>query len=542
MSGVADEGRLLEVQDLTTVFTLDQETVRAVDGVSFEVRRGEAVGLVGESGSGKTVTSLSVLQLLPDAADNGGASAIRLGDRDLLRLSERELRSIRGNEVSMIFQEPMSSLNPLFSVGDQIGEALRLHKGADGSAARSEAIRLLDEVGIPDPGSRVDDYPHQFSGGMRQRVMIAMALAGEPDLLIADEPTTALDVTIQAQILELLSELRRRHDMAVLLITHDLGVVAEVCDRILVMYEGRIVESGPVDQIFGDPQHPYTRRLLGALPSAQGTVTRSESRTVDRSEAPLLSVSDLVVSYPAANGVPFRAVDGISFDVWSGETFGLVGESGSGKSSAARAILRLIDAESGSVTFGGEEVLDFDRPALQDFRRRAQIVFQDPVSSLNPRLSAGAMLHEVLRVHGAAPSERGDRAVELLERVGLGAEHLDRYPHEFSGGQRQRLGIARALSVRPELLVLDEPVSALDVSVQAEVVRLLMELQDDFGYAYVFIAHDLGLVEQICDRVAVMHRGQLVEVGDAGAVYRDPQHPYTRALLSAIPSIPAVGL
>ena len=606
MSGEAT-APLLSVRDLRTWFFTDQGVAKAVDGVSFEVREGETLGIVGESGCGKTVTSLSVLGLLPQPpARVMEGSSVRLGGEELIGCSEGRMRALRGNDVSMIFQEPMSSLNPVYYRGrpDLRGAALAPRDGPEGRPRRGRPLACRGRPS--EPQRRLDEYPHQLSGGMRQRVMIAMALSCEPRLLIADEPTTALDVTIQAQILELLAHLREKHGMAVLLITHDLGVVAEVCDRVVVMYAGQVVETGTVHEIFAEPAHPYTRGLLASLPSVDqpgkrldsipGTVPnpidwphgcrfrarcssaseacerpqelvglgakgarRAAGRAprpsmshrgdavIDRTTAPLLSVSGLEKHFPLRKGMLGRAVehvkavDGVDFDIWRGETLGLVGESGCGKSTTGRALLRLLEPTAGEVHFDGMDVRALDRVGLRTFRRRAQFVFQDPFGSLNPRLSVGAMLEEVLEVHGLGGSNRRDRAVELLELVGLRSEHIDRYPHEFSGGQRQRLGVARALSVEPDFLVLDEPVSALDVSVQAQVVNLLEDLQAELGLTYLFIAHDLALVEHVSDRVAVMYLGRIVEIAEATDLYREPRHPYTRALLSAVPRPDPVG-
>lgn len=531
---------VLAVRNLRVRFDLEAGTTRPVDGVGFRIGRGETVGIVGESGAGKSMTAMSILGLVPaPGAPEVGSSILytsEAGDTtELVGARPDRLRQIRGDRIAMIFQEPMSSLNPVQRVGAQIDEALRLHLGMSGSRARARSIELLDEVGIPQPEERYRSYPHELSGGMRQRVMIAMALACEPDLLVADEPTTALDVTIQAQILDLLKSLQERHGMAVLLVTHDLAVVAEVCDRVLVMYDGELVEEGRVDEIFERPRHAYTKRLLALIPSGEGG---RESRVSPDAE-PLLEVRGLVTTFPGPgrSREPIRAVDGVDFEVRRGETLALVGESGSGKTTTGRSILRLVEPAEGAVHFDGLDVRGLGAEELRAFRRRAQIVFQDPYGSLNPRLTVQNMLDEVLRVHGLAGDASGRRArVEgLLERVGLEVSMATRFPHEFSGGQRQRLGIARALAVEPELIVLDEPVSALDVSIQAQIVELLGDLQEERGLAYLFISHDLSLVESISDRVSVMFEGRIVETGTTRQIYTAPRHPYTRALLASIP-------
>jgi peptide/nickel transport system ATP-binding protein len=533
-------GPVLEIRDLRVRFDLEAGTTRPVDGVGFTIGRGETVGIVGESGAGKSMTAMSILGLLPAPGVPDAGSSIRYTseageETELVGAGAERLRRIRGDRIAMIFQEPMSSLNPVQRVGAQIDEALRLHLGMRGAEARARSVELLREVGIPRPEERYASYPHELSGGMRQRVMIAMALACEPDLLIADEPTTALDVTIQAQILDLLKSLQERHGMAVLLVTHDLAVVAEVCDRVLVMYDGEIVEAGRVADVFERPRHEYTKSLLSLIPRGEGG---RESR-VDPAVEPLLEVRGLVTTFPGPgrSKEPIRAVDGVDFEVRRGETLALVGESGSGKTTTGRSVLRLVEPTEGSVRFDGIDVRALGVEELRAFRRRAQIVFQDPYGSLNPRLTVGSMLDEVLKVHRLAGDAAGRRArVEsLLDRVGLEPGMASRFPHEFSGGQRQRLGIARALAVEPELIVLDEPVSALDVSIQAQIVRLLGELQEERGLAYLFISHDLSLVESISDRVAVMFEGRVVETGSTRQIYTSPRHPYTRALLASIP-------
>jgi len=530
---------LLSVRDLRVGFNTQSGHVQAVDGVSFDLEAGEVLAIVGESGSGKSVTAQTLVGLTrgPNTRVEGAA---QLGETDLIGASQAGLREVRGERVAMVFQDPMTSFNPVYRIGAQIIEAIRAHRPEVGKAeARKRAIGLLDSVGIADVARRVDAYPHEFSGGMRQRAMIAMALALEPEILIADEPTTALDVTVQAQILALLERLNRERGLATILITHDLGVVAEVADRVLVMHEGRIVERGSLDQVFYAAEDPYTQQLLGA-------VVRIDSapplRPAPRGEA-LLEVTDLVKHYPVKSGLLIdrevdrvRAVDGVSLSIRKGETLGLVGESGCGKTTLCRAALGLVEPSSGSVRFEGREIAGLSRRAMRPLRQQMQIVFQDPYASLNPRKRIGQIVGEPLRRQGAA---RGDelrrRVLELLDRVGLGAECFDRYPHEFSGGQRQRIGIARALALRPKLIVADEPVSALDVSIRAQILALLAELQQDFGLTYLFVAHDIGVVRHVSDRIAVMNAGKIVEEGPADRVCERPEDPYTRQLLAAVP-------
>jgi peptide/nickel transport system ATP-binding protein len=530
---------LLSVRDLRVAFNTQSGRLQAVDGVSFELAPGEVLAIVGESGSGKSVTAQTILGLTrsPNAEIAGSA---RLGERELIDATEKELREVRGARVGMVFQDPMTSFNPVYRIGHQIAEAIRAHRGEVGKQeARERAVELLDSVGIPDAARRVDFYPHEFSGGMRQRAMIAMALALDPDVLIADEPTTALDVTVQAQILALLERLNRERDLATILITHDLGVVAEVADRVLVMHEGAIVERGDLDQIFYSPRDPYTRKLLDAVVR----IDQAPPLRAARESAALLEVTDLVKHFPVRRGLLFdrevdrvRAVDGVSFNLRAGETLGLVGESGSGKSTLSRTILQLLAPTSGSVRFEGREIAGLSRREMRPLRREMQMVFQDPFASLNPRKRIGQIVGEPLRLQGEASGAKlRKEAQELLERVGLSAEHYQRFPHEFSGGQRQRIGIARALALRPKLIVADEPVSALDVSIRAQILDLLAELQAEFGLTYIFVAHDIGVVRHVSDRIAVLHEGKIVEQGPADAVCARPADAYTKQLIAAVP-------
>jgi peptide/nickel transport system ATP-binding protein len=530
---------LLEVTDLHVRFPAESGPVDAVAGVSFALERGEVLAIVGESGSGKSATAQAILGLLGPAGARVEGSA-RLGDEELIGADEATLQRVRGERIAMVFQDPMTSFNPVYRVGDQIVEAIRAHReGVDRKRARELAVEMLDSVGIDAPQRRVDDYPHQFSGGMLQRAMIAMALALEPQVLIADEPTTALDVTIQAQVLRLLARLNRERELATILITHDLGVVAEVADRVLVMHRGRVVERSAVDDVFHSPRDPYTRELLGAVVR----LDRAPPPRPPRQEELLLEVTDLVKHFPVKRGLLFereveqvRAVDGVSFAVRRGETLGLVGESGSGKSTLCRAVLQLLPPDGGSVRFEGREIAGLSRAQMRPLRRQMQMVFQDPYASLNPRKRIGQIVGDPLRLQGVASgAELRRRVGELLERVGLSAGYAQRYPHEFSGGQRQRIGIARALALRPKLIVADEPVSALDVSIRAQILDLLAELQEDLGLTYVFVAHDIGVVRHVSDRIAVMHGGRIVEQGPADQVCERPSDPYTKTLLASVP-------
>jgi peptide/nickel transport system ATP-binding protein len=530
---------LLSVRDLRVGFTAEGGWLQAVDGVSFDVAPGEVLAIVGESGSGKSVTAQTIIGLTrsPNARIEGSA---KLSGEELIGASDATLREVRGKRIGMVFQDPMSSFNPVYRVGDQVVEAIRAHRPAVSKAqAREHAVELLDSVGIRQAERRVEDYPHEFSGGMRQRAMIAMALALEPELLIADEPTTALDVTIQAQILDLLARLNRERELATILITHDLGVVAEVADRVLVMHEGKIVERGGLDDIFYSPRDPYTRRLLSAairLDEAPPLRSRPQSEA-------LLEVTDLVKHYPVRRGLLIdrevervAAVDGVSLSLAHGETLGLVGESGSGKSTLCRTILQLLKPSAGSVRFEGREIAGLSRRQMRPLRPQMQMVFQDPYASLNPRKRVGQIVGEPLRLQKVTSgAELRRRVHELLDRVGLAAEHYDRFPHEFSGGQQQRIGIARALALRPKLIVADEPVSALDVSIRAQIIGLLDDLREEFGLTYLFVAHDIGVVRHVSDRIAVMHEGRIVEQGPADRVCERPADPYTKALLEAVP-------
>jgi microcin C transport system ATP-binding protein len=524
---------LLSVRDLSVAFHQGGGTTLAVDHVSFEVGRGETLAIVGESGSGKSVTALSIVRLLPYPSASHPSGEIIFDGKDMLKADERTLRGVRGNDITMVFQEPMSSLNPLHTIERQIGEILSVHRGLGGSAARTRTIELLEAVGIPDPASRLGAYPHQLSGGQRQRVMIAMALANEPELLIADEPTTALDVTVQAQILALLKELQARLGMAILFITHDLGIVRRIADRVCVMTGGKIVEHGPVEEVFARPQHAYTRQLLAAEP--KGDPPKS-----DPSAPVVVEAKDLKVWFPIKRGLlrrtvgHIKAVDGVDVTVRRGQTLGVVGESGSGKTTLGFALLRLIQSD-GRIVVLGEEVQNRSWKAMQPLRRNLQIVFQDPYGSLSPRMSVGDIITEGLKVHEPRTSfeERDRRAAEALVDVGLDPAARHRYPHEFSGGQRQRIAVARALVLAPAFIMLDEPTSALDMSVQAQMVDLLRELQAKRNLAYLFISHDLKVVKALANDVIVMRNGKVVEAGPAEEIFTAPKSDYTRALMAA---------
>ncbi|MBL3965544.1 dipeptide ABC transporter ATP-binding protein, partial [Burkholderia sp. KCJ3K979] len=569
------EQRVVAVDDLSVTFRREGATFDAVRNVSFHVDRGETLAIVGESGSGKSVTSLALMRLVEHGGGEITSGRIAFRRRggalvDLARASAATMRGIRGADIAMIFQEPMTSLNPVFTVGDQISEAIALHQSKGAAEARAEALRLLDLVRIPEARRVFARYPHQLSGGMRQRVMIAMALSCRPALLIADEPTTALDVTIQAQILQLVRGLQDEMNMGVIFITHDMGVVAEVADRVLVMYRGEKVEEGESDRIFATPAHRYTRALLAAVPrlgSMQGTdapekfpllkvdgtrataaapTTTSAANDaqppVDHAAPPILRVRDLVTRFPVKSGVFGRvsqyvhAVERVSFELRAGETLALVGESGCGKSTTGRSLLRLVESQSGSIEFDGRDISALKGSDLQALRRNIQFIFQDPFASLNPRLTVGFSIMEPLLVHGVASGSEAQARVDwLLDKVGLPPEAARRYPHEFSGGQRQRIAIARALALNPKVVIADESVSALDVSVQAQIVNLMLDLQRELGVAYLFISHDMAVVERISHRVAVMYLGQIVEIGPRRAVFEAPQHPYTKKLMSAVP-------
>ncbi|NTZ07894.1 dipeptide ABC transporter ATP-binding protein [Burkholderia metallica] len=569
------EQRVVAVDDLSVTFRREGATFDAVRNVSFHVDRGETLAIVGESGSGKSVTSLALMRLVEHGGGEITSGRIAFRRRggalvDLAQASAATMRGIRGADIAMIFQEPMTSLNPVFTVGDQISEAIALHQSKGAAEARAEALRLLDLVRIPEARRVFVRYPHQLSGGMRQRVMIAMALSCRPALLIADEPTTALDVTIQAQILQLIRGLQDEMNMGVIFITHDMGVVAEVADRVLVMYRGEKVEEGESDRIFATPAHRYTRALLAAVPrlgSMQGTdapekfpllkvdgtsaapaapTTASAANDaqppVDHAAPPILRVRDLVTRFPVKSGVFGRvsqyvhAVERVSFELRAGETLALVGESGCGKSTTGRSLLRLVESQSGSIEFDGRDISALKGHDLQALRRNIQFIFQDPFASLNPRLTVGFSIMEPLLVHGVASGREAQARVDwLLDKVGLPPEAARRYPHEFSGGQRQRIAIARALALNPKVVIADESVSALDVSVQAQIVNLMLDLQRELGVAYLFISHDMAVVERVSHRVAVMYLGQIVEIGPRRAVFEAPQHPYTKKLMSAVP-------
>ncbi|MFC4274908.1 dipeptide ABC transporter ATP-binding protein [Achromobacter aloeverae] len=565
------DNRVVQVNDLTVRFVGAERTVEAVRNLNFHVDRGETLAIVGESGSGKSVTSLALMRLVEHGGGRiaQGAMQLRRRNGSLLELagaSQRTMRGVRGADMAMIFQEPMTSLNPVFTAGDQIAESIRLHQGKDSAAARAEALRMLELVRIPEARSIMNRFPHQLSGGMRQRVMIAMALACKPALLIADEPTTALDVTIQAQILQLIRALQEEMHMGVIFITHDMGVVAEVADRVLVMYRGDKVEEGPSEQVFARQQHPYTRALLsavprlgsmsgtdlparfplvqveGAAPAAPAVEETAAAAPPSHGGKPLLSVRDLVTRFDLRGGILGRvrgrvhAVEKVSFDLYPGETLALVGESGCGKSTTGRSLLRLTESQSGTILLEGRDIGKLKGAQMQTLRRDMQFVFQDPFASLDPRVTVGFSIMEPLLVHRVASGKEAERRVaELLERVGLAPEVAQRYPHEFSGGQRQRICIARALALNPKVVIADESVSALDVSIQAQIVNLMIDLQRDLGVSFLFISHDMAVVERISHRVAVMYLGQIVEIGPRRAIFENPQHPYTKKLMAAVP-------
>jgi len=593
---------IIEVKNLRTYFEVDEGEIKAVDDISFQLKQGETLGIVGESGSGKSVTALTIMRLLAETAQIESGEISFFG-RDLVKLPIPELRDIRGKEISMIFQEPMTSLNPVFTVGSQIMEAILTHQNVSKSEAKDRTISLFREVGIPEPEERIYSYPHEMSGGQRQRVMIAMALSCSPKLLIADEPTTALDVTIQSQILDLLRSLRDNRDMSILFISHDLGVIAEIADYVAVMYRGKIVEYNSLLEIFSNPKHPYTKGLLACRPKLDSEFSRlptvddfmevkeidgnieifdkspedisswsktieinvklihprsvisdmgypvndferdGRNRFVENNEKPLLSVKNLKVYFPIKKGLLMKtvgyikAVDGISFDIYRGQTLGLVGESGCGKTTTGRSILKLISPTSGSIYFDGIDLLSIDSDILRNLRKRMQIIFQDPYGSMNPRMNIETILTEPLTIHGIGSSqkERRDIVVSLLEEVGLQSEYLKRYPHEFSGGQRQRICIARALTVNPDFIICDESVSALDVSVQAQVLNLLKDLQEKHSLTYIFISHDLSVVKFMSDMIAVMNEGKVVEFGPSEYIYKNPSNTYTKRLIESTP-------
>jgi len=573
---------LLEIKNLQVTFRSESEEVTAVDGVSFNVKAGQIVGVVGESGSGKSVTSLAIMRLIQWPPGKISAGEIIYHGRNesvnLLELNEREMRTYRGNDIAMIFQEPMTSLNPVMSCGKQVSEAIVLHQKCSAKEAREKTIQLFNEVKLPRAEAMFDSFPHQLSGGQKQRVMIAMALSCQPAILIADEPTTALDVTVQKTILELLHELQEKRNMGVIFITHDLGVVAEIADDVVVMHKGKVVESGPVKDIFSNPQHPYTKGLLACRPPLTAKLKRlpvisdfmvstgdstvasksihstlqgleySQDEILEHrgdlySKSPILQVKSLKKWFPVRKGIigrvidHIKAVNDVSFDVYPGETLGLVGESGCGKTTLGRAILKLVEPTSGEIWFKQQNITNFSEEEMRPLRKNLQIIFQDPYSSLNPRLTVGQALMEPMRVHKIHKNdkERREKVVELLEKVSLKADHFNRYPHEFSGGQRQRVCIARTLTLSPDFIICDESVSALDVSVQAQVLNLLNDLKKEFNFTYIFISHDLSVVKFMSDRMVVMNKGKVEEMGFADDIYNDPKSDYTQKLIEAIP-------
>jgi len=558
---------LISFKNLTVDFHTPEGMVRAVNGISFDIKEGQTVGLVGESGSGKSVTSLAAMKLIPNPPGIISSGEIIFQGQDLVKASEEEMRKIRGNDISMIFQEPMTALNPVFRVGDQIAEVLMLHMGMNKKEAWEKAQMLLDQVGIPDPKVSIQKYPHEMSGGQKQRVCIAIAIACEPKLLICDEPTTALDVTIQKQVLDLMFDLQDKYNMGMLFITHDLSVIADIADDVVVMYRSNLVEQNNTEKIFTGAQHPYTKGLLSCRPSLDRNPSRLltvadfmdedgkeieiapeklklDEKKEKREETPvLLEINNLSTHFPIKGGFfgrtidQFKAVKNVSFKLQKGKTLGLVGESGCGKTTLGRTILRLLEPASGQIIYDGIDVTKLDKTQMREMRSRMQVIFQDPYSSLNPRMTVGEILLEPMNLHGigANKEEKIEKAKWLMDKVGLTQSQLSRYPHEFSGGQRQRICIARALAVNPEFIICDESVSALDVSVQAQVLNLLLDLQEEFGLTYIFISHDLSVVNFISDEVAVMSQGEIVEMDKASKVYLNPQMEYTKTLLSAIP-------
>jgi len=569
------DNTLLEVNNLTVEFATEKGLLKAINGISYSVEKGQCVGIVGESGSGKTVSSLALMRLLPRTGKISVGELIfnsRHGKTVIQNLSEKEMRSFRGNEIAMVFQEPLTSLNPVLTCGSQVMEAIMLHQQVSKNESRNRTLELFKRVKLPRPETLLDSYPHQLSGGQKQRVMIAMAISCNPSLLIADEPTTALDVTVQKAILELLKELQEENNMSIIFISHDLGVIAEIADKALVMLKGDIVEQGNILDIFSNPRHPYTKGLLACRPpldkrlhilptvkdftdnnnkteyilSDKNIITAEERKNELQklyTSEPILKVANLKTYFPIHKGILgkatdyVKAVDDISFDVYPGETLGIVGESGSGKTTLGRTILRLIEPTSGSINYKGTDIRKLSPEEMRHYRKKLQIIFQDPYSSLNPHLTIGESIVEPMRVHEILGSEkeRKARAIELLERVSMDASQFYRYPHEFSGGQRQRICIARALALNPEFIVCDECISALDVSVQAQVINLLSELKKDFGFTYLFISHDISVIKFISDRMIVLYNGKIEEMGDADEIYFNPQKEYTQRLINAVP-------